>query len=116
MTAAKPDTQDCFNRAVAIAVQRNPDVAARYIAKVLMVSAVAARKADESEEAIELLHKASLLEEKDVLVSWPPDIIKPTHELAGEMLFEMGRQPNRRARVSEARKASEKLGVSWSGQ
>lgn len=79
VTAAKPDSQDCFNRAAAIAVQSNQDVAAaRYKAQVLMVSAVAARKAGESEEAIELLHKASLLEEKDVLVSGPQDIIKPT--------------------------------------
>ncbi len=122
---------DKIEQARLIAVQKNQDVAAaRYEAQVLMVRAVAARKAGKSEEAITLLSKASLLEEKDLLVSGPPDIIKPTHELAGEMLLEMERpaealkkfqkslerQPNRLASVSGARKASEKLGVSWSGQ
>ncbi len=122
---------DKIEQARLIAVQKNQDVAAaRYEAQVLMVMAVAARKAGKSEEAIELLSKASLLEEKDLLVSGPPDIIKPTHELAGEMLLEMDRpaealkkfqkslerQPNRRASVSGAMKASQKLGVSWGGQ
>lgn len=116
---------DKIGQARLIAVQKNQDVlAARYEAQELMVKAVAARKAGRAEEAIELLSKASVLEEKDVLVSGPPDIIKPTHELAGEMLLEMerpaealkkfqkalDRQPNRLASVQGAMKASQKLG------
>jgi len=103
---------DRIEQARQILIQReNPIAAARCEAQQLMVKAVAARKAGKMEDAIAMLKQANVLEEKEVNVSGPPDIIKPSHELAGEMLLEMNqaaaarkmferaleRQPKRRA-------------------
>ena len=85
---------DLIEQARLVAVQKDQTVqAARFEAQQLMIKAVAARKAGNLEEALNILSKASILEEKDTMVSGPPDIIKPTHELAGEILLELGRKP-----------------------
>jgi len=60
-----------------------------------IVKAVAARKAGKLEEALAMLEKAALLEEKEN-PSGPPEIIKPSHELAGEILLEMGKKSEAR--------------------
>ncbi len=98
--------------------------AARLEAQALMVKAERARHDRLYDEAIRLLEKANELEEKEKWVSGPPDIIKPSHELAGEILLEAGkpmealakfrraleRQPNRSLSLAGAAKAAEVLG------
>jgi tetratricopeptide (TPR) repeat protein len=98
--------------------------AARFEAMGLMVRAISAHREKRSEEAIALLAKAEKLEELDAMISGPPDIIKPTHELAGEILLEISqpknalakfqraleRQPNRRASVQGALAAAQAIG------
>jgi tetratricopeptide (TPR) repeat protein len=124
--AGKPIQQwlDLIEQAKAMAVQRKQAVvAARLEAQGLMVQAAAARQAKKYEEAIQLLTKATELEEKDAFISGPPDIIKPSHELAGEILLEAGkpaealkmfqkaleRQQNRSLSVQGALRAAQKL-------
>lgn len=116
---------DLLEQARSMAVQRDQAIpAARYEAQQLMVRAAEARKAGRAAEAVEFLAKAAVLEEKDAQVSGPPDIVKPSHEMAGEVLMEMGkaaealkkfqkaleRQPNRSLSVQGALRAAEKLG------
>ncbi len=93
---------DKMEQARQMMVQReNTVAAARCEAQQLMVKAIAARKAGKLEDAIALLKKANVLEAMETEVSGPPDIIKPSFELAGEMLLEMN-QP------AEARKMLER--------
>lgn len=93
---------DKIEQARLIAVQKEqPDLAARYEAQQWIVKAVAARKAGKLEEAIGMLDKAAVLEERE-RPSGPPDIIKPSHELAGEMLLEMGRPAEARVKFEKS--------------
>jgi tetratricopeptide (TPR) repeat protein len=116
---------DLIDQAKAMAVQQKaPVVVARLEAQGLMVQAAAARQEKKYDEAIGLLKKAAELEEKDAFISGPPDIIKPSHELAGEVMLEAGkpadalkmfqkaleRQPNRSLSVQGALRAAEKVG------
>lgn len=82
---------DRIEQARLMAVQQeNKIVAARCEAQQWMVKAIAARKAGKLQDAIGMLARAQKLEEMETQVSGPPDIIKPSHELAGEMLLEAG--------------------------
>lgn len=58
----------------------------------LEVSALANANAGKFDEAIELLRRATSLEEALRPPSGPPDMIKPSHELLGEVLLRAGRQ------------------------
>ena len=83
---------DQIEQARLVAVQKDQSVmAARLEAQQMIVKAVAMRKAGQLAEAVEVLNKAAVLEEKES-PSGPPDIIKPSHELAGEILLEMGKK------------------------
>lgn len=96
---------DQMEQARLIAVQKDQAiVAARFEAQQMIVKAVVARKAGKLAEAVAILDKAAVLEEKDK-PSGPPEIIKPTHELAGEILLEMG---NKAEAVKKFEKALER--------
>lgn len=88
----------------------------------LEVSAVAAATKGDYKTAIELMQKATALEEEGPAPSGPPSLIKPTHELFGEILVKAGkpaeaveqfktallRQPNRaRSLLGLARAAAQ---------
>lgn len=88
----------------------------------LDVSAVAAATKGDFKTAIELMQKATALEEETGAPSGPPSLIKPTHELFGEILLKAGkpadavamfraallRQPNRaRSLLGLARAAAQ---------
>lgn len=107
---------DLLEQARLMAVQKKEEVAAaRYEAQQLMLRALAERKAGRMDAAIALLDKAQVLEEKEAMVSGPPDIIKPSHELAGEMLLEMGRKAEARARFEKALARQPKRRASLAG-
>ncbi len=89
--------------------------AARHEAQQLMLRAVVARRVGKMEEAIALLDKAHPLEEKDAMISGPPDIIKPSHELAGEMLLAMGKKDEARKRFERALERQPKRRASLEG-
>jgi tetratricopeptide (TPR) repeat protein len=57
----------------------------------LELEAVAASKKGDSEKAIETMKKAIALEETNSPPSGPPELIKPPHELFGEILLTAGR-------------------------
>ncbi len=88
----------------------------------LEVSAVAAMTKGDFKTAIELMQKATAMEEESGAPSGPPSLIKPTHELFGEILLKAGkpadavamfrtallRQPNRaRSLLGLARAAAQ---------
>lgn len=58
----------------------------------LEVSGLASANMGKFDEAIELLRRATSLEEALRPPSGPPDMIKPSHELFGEVLLRAGRQ------------------------
>jgi hypothetical protein len=87
----------------------------------LEIAALAAASKKNYEEAISLMKKATALEEEMASPSGPPSLIKPSHELFGEILLAAGRpkeaaaqfatgllrQPNRaRSLIGAARAAS----------
>jgi tetratricopeptide (TPR) repeat protein len=57
----------------------------------LEVEALAASKKGLHDRAIEAINRALALEETNSPPSGPPDVIKPPHELCGELLLETGR-------------------------
>lgn len=82
---------DLLEQTRQMAIQRDNKVnAARSEAQSLMVQAAAAARAKNFDAATSLLAKAGKLEETDE-PSGPPDIIKPSHELFGEVLLEAGK-------------------------
>ncbi|HEX8000732.1 MAG TPA: hypothetical protein VF528_20290 [Pyrinomonadaceae bacterium] len=104
-----------YARGLAAAAANNPSAAAKYVAEMreqrqevekygnyfsaemveimeLEVSALASASAGKMDEAIELLRRATSLEESLRPPSGPPDMIKPSHELFGEVLLRAGRQ------------------------
>ncbi len=82
---------DQMEQARLVAVQKDQKaMAARFEAQHMIVKAVAMRKAGKLAEAVEVLGRAAVLEEKEK-PSGPPEIVKPSHELAGEILLEMGK-------------------------
>jgi Tfp pilus assembly protein PilF len=86
----------------------------------LEISAVAASMKKEHDRAIELMKQATVLEEAMGPPSGPPGIIKPSHELLGEILLRAGkpeaaaemfqvallRQPNRARSLLGAARAA----------
>ncbi len=92
--------------------------------KVLEVSACAAASKQNYTEAIELLKRATAIEEEMSPPSGPPSLIKPSHELFGEILLGAGRpkeaaeqfavallrQPNRARSLLGAARAAAKSG------
>ncbi len=88
------------------------------------VSALTSAGRGKSDDAIETLKKAVALEESLSPPSGPPDVIKPSHELFGEILLRVGRpkeaarqfaralerQPNRARSLLGAARAAEQSG------
>jgi tetratricopeptide (TPR) repeat protein len=68
----------------------------------LEVAALARANAGKHEEAIELLRRATGLEESLRPPSGPPDMIKPSHELFGEVLLRAGRPAEAAAQFQTA--------------
>ena len=68
----------------------------------LQVSALASANMDKFDEAVELLRRATGLEEALRLPSGPPDMIKPSHELFGEVLLRAGRPAEAAAQFKTA--------------
>jgi len=90
--------------------------------RTLEISALSASMKKEHDKAIELMKKATALEEEMSAPSGPPNLVKPTHELFGEILLRAGkpaeaaeqfkvallRQPNRaRSLLGAARAAAQ---------
>lgn len=90
--------------------------------RTLEISALSASMKKEHDKAIELMKKATALEEEMSPPSGPPNLVKPTHELFGEILLRAGkpaeaaeqfkvallRQPNRaRSLLGTARAAAQ---------
>jgi tetratricopeptide (TPR) repeat protein len=90
----------------------------------LMLSAIAGTAKGEYETAIESMKRATALEEQMSPPSGPPETIKPTHELFGEILLKAGkpqeaakqfatallRQPNRSRSLLGAARAAAQMG------
>jgi tetratricopeptide (TPR) repeat protein len=90
----------------------------------LMLSAIAGTAKGEYESAIESMKRATGLEEQMSPPSGPPETIKPTHELFGEILLKAGkpqeaakqfatallRQPNRSRSLLGAARAAAQMG------
>jgi predicted Zn-dependent protease len=89
-----------------------------------MLSAIAGTAKGEYETAIESMKRATALEEQMSPPSGPPETIKPTHELFGEILLKAGkpqeaakqfatallRQPNRSRSLLGAARAAAQMG------
>jgi Tfp pilus assembly protein PilF len=68
----------------------------------LEVSALASANTGRFDEAVELLRRATSLEESLRPPSGPPEIIKPSHELFGEVLLRAGRPAEAAAQFKTA--------------
>ena len=114
-----------YVRGLAAAVAANPAEAEKYVARMrgqrkefglsrdyfspemveimeLEVSALASANTGKFGEAVELLRRATSLEEALRPPSGPPDIIKPSHELFGEVLLRAGRSAEAAAQFKTA--------------
>jgi len=103
-----------YLRGMAAASSKNPADAEKYVAEIrglhkdfeksssyftpemveimaLEVAGLARANAGKFDEAIELLQRATMLEESLRPPSGPPEIIKPSHELFGDVLLRAGR-------------------------
>lgn len=90
----------------------------------LEVSALAASMQGDNDKAIEMMKRATTLEEEMSPPSGPPSLIKPSHELYGEILLRanrpkeaaqafavaLARQPNRARSLLGAARVADKLG------
>jgi tetratricopeptide (TPR) repeat protein len=90
----------------------------------LEISAVLSASKNKFDEAIEMLRKATALEESAPPPSGPPVLVKPSHELLGDILLRAGRpkeaaqqfaisllrQPNRARSLLGAARAAAKMG------
>ena len=116
-------TLPSFIRALSAAIRGSNDVATGLppIREAQIAAVRASNNADHA-KAIELIRKAAELEEQGPAPSGPPSLIKPTHELFGEILLRAGkpveaaaqfktsllRQPNRaRSLLGAARAAAQ---------
>jgi Tfp pilus assembly protein PilF len=68
----------------------------------LEVAATARANAGKFDEAVELLRRATSLEESLRPPSGPPDMIKPSHELFGDVLLRAGRPAEAAAQFQTA--------------
>ena len=112
-----------FIRALSASIRGSNDVETGLSGiRELEVAAVKASMSKDYAKAIELMQKATALEEETGAPSGPPSLIKPTHELFGEILLKAGkpadaitmfhiallRQPNRaRSLLGLARAAAQ---------
>ncbi|HLM24504.1 MAG TPA: hypothetical protein VK274_05565 [Pyrinomonadaceae bacterium] len=92
--------------------------------RALEISALSASTKKDHDKAIELMKKATALEEEMSPPSGPPNLVKPTHELFGEILLRAGkpaeageqfkvallRQPNRARSLLGAARAAAQTG------
>ncbi|MDX1644753.1 MAG: hypothetical protein R3244_10395, partial [Thermoanaerobaculia bacterium] len=69
------------------------------VLELALEAAIAAREGDD-ERAVDLMERATAIEAAMPLDYGPPDIVKPSHELYGEMLLAMER-PERAAKQFE---------------
>ena len=115
-----------YLRGLAAAASKNPAAAEKYVAEIralrqvfaqsgnyvvspemveimeLEVAALARSNAGKFDEAVELLKRATALEESLRPPSGPPDMIKPSHELFGEVLLAAGRPAEAAAQFKTA--------------
>ena len=117
-----------FIRALAASIRGSAVTGDEEGIRGLEVSAVAAATKGDYNTAIELMKKATALEEQTGPPSGPPALIKPTHELFGEILLRAGkpadaaaqfrvallRQPNRARSLLGAARAAAQSGDSVS--
>ncbi|HSD46014.1 MAG TPA: hypothetical protein VLB87_05300 [Pyrinomonadaceae bacterium] len=116
-----------FIRALSAAIRGSNDVTTGLPEiRALEVEALKASIKADHEKAIELIKKAAELEEQGPAPSGPPSLIKPTHELFGEILLRAGkpaealaqfktallRQPNRARSLLGAARAANQSGDS----
>ena len=101
-----------------------PPRTAMVTIRTLEISALSASMKKEHDKAIELMKKATALEEEMSPPSGPPNLVKPTHELFGEILLRAGkpaeaaeqfkvallRQPNRARSLLGAARAAAQTG------
>jgi tetratricopeptide (TPR) repeat protein len=113
-----------FIRALSASIRGSNSVAAIDGIRGLEVAAVTASMKKDYAAAIELMKKATALEEETGAPSGPPSLIKPTHELFGEILLRAGkpvdaaaqfrtallRQPNRARSLLGLARAAEQSG------
>ena len=114
-TSARPTFKHLYGsyvRGLAAAAAKNPALAEKHAAEIrgmrkelansyfssemieimeLEVSALARANTGKFDEAVELLRRATALEESLRPPSGPPDMIKPSHELFGDVLLAAGR-------------------------
>ena len=114
-----------YLRGMAAASSKNPAEAEKYVAEIrglrkdfekfstyfspemveimeLEVAGLARANAGKFDEAVELLKRATNLEESLRPPSGPPDIIKPSHELFGDILLRAGRPAEAAAQFKTA--------------
>jgi tetratricopeptide (TPR) repeat protein len=114
-----------FIRALSAAIRGSKEVESGLSGiRELEVAAVVASMKKDHEQAIELMKKATAQEEQSGPPSGPPALIKPTHELFGEILLRAGkpaeaatqfnvallRQPNRARSLLGAARAAAQAG------
>ena len=118
-------TLPSFIRALSASIRGSNDVTSGLPEiRELEVTAVNASIKNDHAKAIELIRKAAELEEQGAPPSGPPSLIKPTHELFGEILLRAGkpveaaaqfktallRQPNRARSLLGAARAAKQSG------
>jgi len=118
-------TLPTFIRAFSAAIRGSNDVPSSLSEiRELQVKAVIASLQNDHTKVIEMMKKATTLEEQSSPPSGPPSLIKPTHELFGELLLRAGkrveaaaqfqtallRQPNRARSLLGAARAAQQSG------
>ncbi|HEX7333384.1 MAG TPA: hypothetical protein VF290_17910 [Pyrinomonadaceae bacterium] len=108
----------------ALRSDKNPGNPAMLTLRVLEISALSASMKKDHDKAISLMKQATALEEQMSPPYGPPNLIKPTHELFGEILLRAGkpaeaaeqfkvallRQPNRARSLLGAARAAAQTG------
>jgi tetratricopeptide (TPR) repeat protein len=68
-----------------------------------------------TEKALDLLHETTALEDGLPMEYGPPDVVKPSHELLGEMLLELGRYDEAQREFQRALALAPKRALSLAG-
>lgn len=128
VAAYTKDTATAEQSIAALRALREPiagrPLAKRIEAKELEISAILSASGGKYDEAIEMMGRATKLELELAPPSGPPDFIKPTHELFGEILLQakrpkeaavqfavsLSRQPNRALSLLGAARAAKESG------
>src|SRR5204863_5724469 len=124
-------TLPAFIRSLSAAIRGSNDVETGLSGiRELEVAAVSASLKKDYAKAIEVMNKATAMEEETGPPSGPPALIKPTHELFGEILLRAGkpaeaaaqfhtallRQPNRARSLLGAARAAAQSGDQITGR